>query len=94
MIKRYDRAGTVFFIDPPYIGSEDYYGAGMFGQADFQRLADLLATIAGRFILTVNDCPLARKVFGRFKVRTKSLDYSLAGRGRSKKVQELIVQNN
>lgn len=94
MIKRYDRPGTLFFIDPPYVGSEDYYGPGMFGLDDFQRLADLLAAITGRFILTVNDCPLARKVFGQFKVRAKSLDYSLAGRGRSKKFQELIVQNN
>lgn len=92
---RYDREGTLFFVDPPYIGSERYYGADLFGPQDHAALAGLLAGLKGRFILTINDCPKARELYGssgRFRVRSKGLDYTLAGRGRSKKVRELIIQ--
>lgn len=55
VITRYDRPGTLFYLDPPYHGSETDYGAGVFAAADFRRLADQLAGIAGRFILSIND---------------------------------------
>jgi len=68
LMDRYDREGTLFYLDPPYINGEADYGAGVFEPADYQRLADQLGRIAGRFILSINDMPLAREVFGRFEV--------------------------
>jgi DNA adenine methylase len=91
-IAKYDRPGTLFFLDPPYMGTEHYYGDGLFAGADFAHLADQLAGIHGRFILTINDCPQARKVFGRFKVGAKGLHYHVGGGARTKVVRELIVQ--
>jgi site-specific DNA-adenine methylase len=41
-IDRYDTAGTLFYLDPPYWGSEDDYGAGAFTRADFVGLATRL----------------------------------------------------
>lgn len=90
VIRRYDRPGTLFFLDPPYMGTEHYYEGGLFAGADFQRLADQLAGLKGRFILTINDCPQARQVFGRFRVASKGLHYHVSGG--AKKVRELIVQ--
>ena len=89
---RYDREDTLFFVDPPYIGSEHYYGREMFGRADFTHLADLLAGLKGRFILTINDCPEARRLYGRFRVLSRGLHYGIGGGAKTKKVRELIVQ--
>src|SRR5690606_159639 len=59
-IARYDAAGTLFYLDPPYFGNEDDYGAGMFAQEDFTEMAARLARIRGRFILSLNDRPEVR----------------------------------
>lgn len=93
LIPRYDRPGTLFYIDPPYWGSEGDYGAGLFGRADFERLAELLAGIQGRFMLSLNDHPGVRQVFGRFAMEAVETTYSVAGgagAGRAK-VRELII---
>ena len=89
---RYDRPETLFFVDPPYMGSERYYGANLFGPEDHARLAGLLAGIKGRFILTINDCPKVRELYGRIRVRSRALGYSVGGGKRAKTVRELIVQ--
>ncbi len=90
-IERYDRPGVLFFLDPPYMGTEHYYGEGLFGPDEFQRLADRLAMIKGRFILTINDRPETRAIFAPFQVRSVSLFYT-AGTGASA-AKELIISN-
>ncbi len=90
-IDRYDRPGTLFFLDPPYLGSEDYYGAGMFPAEEFERLADRLGSLKGRFILTINDCPETRALFGRYQLRDVDLLYRLSGSATA--ARELIVSN-
>lgn len=91
-IMRYDREGMLFYLDPPYWGCETDYGQDVFGRDDFQRLADQLAGIKGRFVLSINDTSGARKVFGRFEVGEVETTYSVAS-GAAKKVGELIVSN-
>ena len=39
---RYDREDVLFYLDPPYWGSEGYYGEELFSRADFVRLRDVL----------------------------------------------------
>ncbi len=94
VLAKYDREGTLFFLDPPYIGSEHYYGREMFGAQDHATLAELLAGLKGRFILTINDCRRARQLYGRFRVRSKSLRYGLSRdiAAKQRRVRELIVQ--
>lgn len=53
-IPRYDRAETLFYLDPPYWGSENYYGLGVFSRDDFTRLAAVLKAVEGRWILSIN----------------------------------------
>lgn len=88
---RYDRPGTLFFLDPPYMGSEDYYGEGMFPAEEFERLAGRLATLKGRFILTINDRPETRALFKDFTIQGVALKYRLSGAPTPAK--ELIVSN-
>ena len=54
---------------------------------------DQLAAIRGRFILTINDTPGAREVFGRFHVDAVPTTYTVGGGAQAKKVSELLVSN-
>jgi DNA adenine methylase len=90
LIKRYDREETLFYLDPPYHGGEKDYGKGMFERADFERLADILANIKGRFILSINDVPGIRHVFGQFEMEEVRLNYSVSQKGATQ-ARELII---
>jgi DNA adenine methylase len=89
-ISRYDSPGTLFYLDPPYWGSEDDYGAGVFTRADFVGLAWDLSKITGKFILSVNDVRETREIFGRFAIESVGTRYTIAG-GKWSDVTEIIV---
>lgn len=90
-IRRYDRARTLFYLDPPYAGSEDDYGKGVFGADDFTRLADQLRSIDGSFILSINDTPAVRAAFAGFDLLEVETSYSVSA-GPSKRAAELIIR--
>ncbi|RDJ20444.1 hypothetical protein DWF00_04565 [Bosea caraganae] len=48
-IRRWDRPGTLFYLDPPYWGTEHFYGRGMFGREEFEQLSGALQAPQGRF---------------------------------------------
>lgn len=91
-LRRYDRAGMLFYLDPPYWGSEGDYGAGLFGRNDFARLAAALRGLRGRFLLSLNDTPEVRELFAGFSLRELSTTYTLA-RGKTKRAAELLISN-
>ena len=89
-IDRYDTTGTLFYLDPPYWGSETSYGEGVFSPADFARLAKRLSSIEGRFILSVNDVPETRQAFGEFVIEPVMTRYTVAA-GAGGDFPELLV---
>lgn len=89
-IDRYDRPGTLFYLDPPYFRSEDDYGKGLFDRGQFAAMAERLARLKGRFILSINDTPEMRETFAGFRVEPVELQYGVAGGQRPAK--ELIVE--
>lgn len=95
VIRRYDGPETLFYLDPPYWGCEADYGEGVFARADFERLADQLAEIEGRFVLSINATPGAREMFGRFTMDEVETTYTIATAtaGAGKRVGELIIRN-
>jgi DNA adenine methylase len=56
-LTRYDRPGTLFYLDPPYYGSETDYGRDLFDRAQFAQMADQLHTLKGRFLLSSTTTP-------------------------------------
>ena len=90
---RFDKPDTFFYIDPPYYGCEDYYGDGIFDQSDFMKLRDILASISGKFILSINDVDHIRDLFRGFHIETVPTSYSAAGANRKKYVNELLIMN-
>lgn len=92
LLARYDRPGTLFYLDPPYWGCEDDYGPGMFAPADFERLASALARLQGRFLLSLNDRPEVREVFRGFEIEAIETSYSIAGsRAGRGRVGEVLI---
>jgi DNA adenine methylase len=91
-IRRYDRAGTLFYLDPPYFGCEGDYGAGVFAPEDFARLDELLAGISGRFIMSINDAQAVRDIFARYWHVPIPTTYTISS-GPAKPVGELIIAN-
>jgi DNA adenine methylase len=88
-LRRYDRPGTLFYLDPPYWGSEKDYGDG-FSRADFERMAEALRGLQGRFILSINDVPAIRKAFAGFTMKPVGVTYTV-GVGKARKARELII---
>jgi DNA adenine methylase len=80
LIARYDTPETLFYLDPPYHGSEEDYGKGVFSEADFAALSALLEGIEGRFVMSLNDTALVRELFGRFDIEEVGVNYRIGGR--------------
>lgn len=89
-IDRYNRPGTLFYLDPPYYGSEGDYGKELFGRDQFVLIAERLATIKGRFILSINDVPPIREIFAAFTFHEAALTYSV-GSNNGHAARELII---
>lgn len=89
-VARYDRPETLFFIDPPYLGSEADYGAGLFSRADYPKMAAALHGLQGRFILTLNDVPAVRDTFAGFPMTSVGLTYTVT-RGAGTRARELLI---
>ncbi len=79
-LSRWDRPNSLHFVDPPYYGTEDYYGKDQFPRVEFEELAATLRTIKGKFILTLNDVPEIREMFAWAKIEAVGLTYSAGGK--------------
>jgi DNA adenine methylase len=90
LIRRYDRPETLFYLDPPYWGSEGDYGPGVFARADFECLAEILAGVKGQFLMSLNDHPDVRRTFSPFQIEAVKTTYSVSS-GPAKKVGEVLI---
>ena len=91
-IERYDRPHTLFYCDPPYWATEGY-GVD-FGLEQYERMAELLRSMQGKAIVSVNDIPEMRAAFKGLTQRRLAIKYTVgaAGRGRAQK-GELLIRN-
>ncbi len=78
IINRYDREGTLFYLDPPYYGTESYY-TEKFQEEDHERLKGLLDNIKGKFILSYNDCGYIRELYRDYNITEAGRMHNLAG---------------
>lgn len=91
LIHHFDSPETFFFLDPPYENSKGLYKNHLF---DFEQLSEILKSIKGKFLLTLNDSPTIRKIFKGFKIK-KMLVPSIGGINTvgTKDRKELIITN-
>jgi len=91
-VARYDGPGTLFYLDPPYWGSESDYGKAMFARDDFAKMAEQLRHLNGRFILSINDVPQIRELFSWATIEEVKVSYTIGDKADRAPVRgELII---
>jgi len=70
VIKKYDDKEAFFFIDPPYEDSLTDIGyAEDKNTFDFERFANAVRSIKGKFLITINDSPEINKLFAGYHIK-------------------------
>lgn len=88
LIRVYDRPQALFYCDPPYYKTENYYDAA-FKKTDHERLKAVLSNIKGHFVLSYNDDEYIRELYRNFEIVTVERQNNLS-KGTYK---ELIIKN-
>ncbi|MDE6502047.1 MAG: DNA adenine methylase [Ruminococcus sp.] len=89
LIKVYDRPKALFYCDPPYHKTENYYYNTDFTKDDHKRLKSVLDSIKGYFILSYNDDEYIRQLYKEYEIISVERQNSLS-RGMYK---EVIIKN-
>lgn len=90
-IKRYDRAHTFFYLDPPYWQTEGY--GVPFDWSHYERIAATMRRCEGKVMLSINGHPDVRALFAGLAMRELSIKYAVAAHGKPKKMTELVIMN-
>ena len=91
LIRLYDEEGIWFYCDPPYVKAEKVYDVD-FPREDHLRLHRVLGEAKGYVMLSYNDCPLVRELYGDFYIfRTSRHDAMSHKEGQE--YGELIITN-
>ena len=95
IIEAYDREDTLFYLDPPYFGTEIYYknkGADkVMDKSDHEKLKEILSKIRGKFILSYNDCKEVRDLYKGYEIIEVQRQHNL--KDNSEKYCEVIIKN-
>ena len=95
ILQIHDSERTLFFIDPPYHGTEKFYQMkDDFGETEHRKLAEMLYNLKGKWILTYNDDAFVRNLYEGFHIeeveRVNNLGVAIGG---EKVFKELIIRN-
>lgn len=90
-IEKYDTEDTLFYVDPPYYGTEKYYEV-LFTEKDHQDLHDSLKNIKGKFILSYYPCIITEKYKNWcYITEHKRKKYSSTSQNRKDSIELLIT---
>lgn len=92
LIKVYDRSKALFYLDPPYVGTEKYYDNG-FSIDDHKRLSSILHDLNGKFILSYNDNDFIKELYYDCTIIEISRSNNLASKSSPNKYKEIIIKN-
>jgi len=89
-IERYDRAHTLFYLDPPYWQTEGY--GVPFPWPEYEALAESMLLMKGKAVLSINDHPDIRKLFKGFRTDRVSITYHVSSATETR-AAELIIRS-
>ena len=90
VLAKYDSPATCFYVDPPYFEVKHY--KFNLDPEDFRTLAERLGAIKGSFVLSLNDLPEVRAIFGVFRIRGIEMAYT-AQKTAGKRFKEVLITN-
>lgn len=95
ILQNHDSDKTIFYLDPPYHGTESFYAVdGGFGEEEHRKLAELLRNLKGKWILSYNDDDFIRNLYNEFHIEeVERLNNMGAAAGGEKIFKELIIKN-
>ena len=91
VVEKYDSPGTLFYFDPPYLGTQGYHNAP-FGERDWRELRARLDQVKGKFVLSAEGTATMKLLWRGFRERLTSVTSSL-GTDNSRVQKELLVWN-
>ncbi|MBO5522926.1 MAG: DNA adenine methylase [Roseburia sp.] len=92
LIKTYDRKDALFYLDPPYYKTEDYYSE-KFMPDDHVRLKRSLDKIKGKFLLSYNDCEYIRNLYKDYKIIGVDRTHNMIIQKNKPRYMEVLIKN-
>lgn len=92
IIKTYNKKDTLFYLDPPYYGTEKYYTIA-FKQEDHERLKTAVDSIKSKCVLSYNDSRYIRELYKDYNIIELDRNDSLNSRNGSRRYNELLIKN-
>lgn len=91
--RRYDRAHTFHYWDPPYWCTQGYTSS--FGFEQYEEMANFMRTCQGRVMVSINDHPDIRRVFDGFQLYELDILYSVSNARTTARERsgELVIMN-
>ncbi len=90
ILEKYDRPTTLFYLDPPYWERKLY--RHNFTEKDFMELEQRLHGIRGQFLLSLDDHPQVRRLFGAWHIMPVEIVYT-AQRKAQQRYSEVLISN-
>jgi DNA adenine methylase len=93
-IRNRDATSTLLFLDPPYLGTEGYR-VGTFTLQDQCDLAQILYNAKSKWLLTIGDHPIIRKLYRDFDktVLNSSISCQKVITGKRRSMRNLVIRN-
>ena len=89
-IERYDRPHSFFYLDPPYWQTEGY--GVPFAWPEYEAMANIMRSIKGKAMLSINDHPDIRRCFEGFHMIEVPIKYTVGG-GEGVERVELVISS-
>lgn len=91
-VRRYDRPHTLAYMDPPYWETTGY--GVPFGLEQYDLMAELMRTMKGKAVVSVNDHPAMRKAFAGLPMTRLPVRYTVGKPGqRGAETGELLIRS-
>lgn len=89
IVEQYDAPDTFFYLDPPYHSTTRSYKGG---EDQLARLAEILPSLQGKWLLSYDNCADVRKAFASYNIMPVSSTYTI-NRNKQLNGRQVLIAN-